>query len=157
MLDESRARLRCWLGIVLYCGLMRRTLAGVGVLLLAILLPGLQAVEKQYETGKIIRVEKKAHTRVLYYLVNTPITQDDPYYEVSIRFGDQVCIGEYTPRHAADTPPQTWEPGSEVLARVEKHHMYVKGSGGAEWDLMIVKRLPASDGKSTADPTPTKK
>jgi hypothetical protein len=132
-------------------------LPGLGVLVLAILLPGLHAVEKRYQTGKIVKVEQKARTRVLYYLVNTPVTQDYPYYEVSIRFGDQICVGEYTPRHAVDTPPQEWEAGSEVQVRLEKHHMFVKGRGVADWDLVIVKRLQAPDGKNAPDPAPLKK
>jgi len=135
---------------------MRRTLLGTAVLVLAVLLPCLAAVGKQYQAGRIVKVEQKTRTRVLYYLVNTPVTQDDPYYEVSIRFGDQVYVGEYTPRHAVDTPPQEWEAGSEVPVRLEKHHMFVKGRG-VDWDLVIVKRLQAPDSKDAPDAAPLKK
>ncbi len=40
---------------------------------------------------KIITVEKKFHERVLYYLVNTPVTQDDPYYELSAASWQTWC------------------------------------------------------------------
>ena len=136
---------------------MKRTLLGMGVLVLLTQLPRLQAVEKPYQIGEIVSVEKKVHTQVLYYIVDTPITKDNPYYEVSIRFGDEVCVGEYTPRHAADTPPQAWTPSSEVQVRVEKHHMFVKASGVPDWDLPIVKRLQAPEGKSQPAPLAPKK
>ena len=79
--------------------------------LLAILfsLPDLQAAEKQFRTGRILTVEKKFHERVLYYLVNTPVTQDDPYYEISLQLGDTVLLTEFTPRHAADELPDGWQ------------------------------------------------
>ncbi len=61
------------------------------MLLLAVGLAAVaQAVEKPYQTGKIVDVQRKVETRVLYYLVNTPVTQDDPYYEVSVRLGTTV-------------------------------------------------------------------
>lgn len=135
---------------------MRLTLAGTVALALVATLPGLHAVEKEYQPGVILQVEKKAHTRVLYYLVNTPVTQDDPYYEVSIRFKNQVYVGEYTPRHAVDTPPEEWRAGSEVQARLEKHHIFVKGSGGTDWNLVIVKRTPVPEEKNSAEPAPLK-
>jgi hypothetical protein len=136
---------------------MRSALAGTLVLALVAVLPGLYAVEKEYQPGVILKVEQKAHTRVLYYLVNTPITQDDPYYEVSIRFKTKIYVGEYTPRHAVDTPPEEWQAGSTVQARLEKHHMFVKGPGGTDWDLVIMKRTPVQEEKNSPEPVPLKK
>ena len=72
-------------------------------------LPSLQAAEKQYGPGRIVGIEKKARERVLYYLVNTPVTQDDPYYELSLQQSNWVYLAEYTPRHAC---PRT---GSQAL------------------------------------------
>ncbi len=127
------------------------------MLALVVLLPALRAVEKQYRTGKMIKVEQKAHTRILYYLVNTPVTQDDPYYEVWVQFRDVIYVGEYTPRHAADTVPEEWKAGAEVQARLEKHHIYVKGPGGADWNLVIVRHKAAPVEPDSPDPVPAKK
>ena len=119
---------------------------------LAVMLSSLYAIEKQYQTGKIVEVQQKAHTRVLYYLVNTPVTQDDPYYEVCLQFKDMIYVGEYIPRHASDTLPEDWKVGSELQARRDKHHMFVKRPGGAELDLIIIKRVSASPEKTASDP-----
>jgi hypothetical protein len=113
------------------------------VTLLATALPltVLRAAEKQYVPGKIIAVEKKFHERVLYYLVNTPVTQDDPYYELSLRAGDLLLLTEFTPRHAADELPEGWTSGGNVEMKVtDKHHVMVRQPDGIELQLLILKR-----------------
>lgn len=125
--------------------------------LLAVVLPSLHAIEKQYQTGKIVDIQQKSRTRVLYYLVNTPVTQDDPYYQVSVQFRDMIYVGEYTPRHSSDTLPGEWRVGSELQARVDKHHILVKRPGGIDLDLIIVKRAPASSAKPVAEAAPVTK
>jgi hypothetical protein len=102
------------------------------------------AIEKPYQTGKIVDIESKVRTRVLYYLVNTPITQDDPYYEVSVEVNNVVYVGEYTPRHSADTLPLGWDIEAEVQARVEKSSMFVRRSQGRELQLPIIKHFASS-------------
>lgn len=113
----------------------------VTLLATALPMPVLHAAEKQYVPGQIIAVEKKFHERVLYYLVNTPVTQDDPYYELSLRAGDLLLLTEYTPRHAADELPDGWKDGSKVEMKVtDKHHVMVRQPDGIEFQLLIVKR-----------------
>jgi|SRR5438067_10764181 len=102
-----------------------------------------QAAEKPYETGRIIEVEKRSHERILYYLVNTPVTRDDPYYQVSLQLNNFVYVAEYTPRHAADSLPDNWKSGTEVQMKfADKHHMWMKTPGGSELQLIILKRKP---------------
>jgi hypothetical protein len=120
----------------------------IGVALLAVLIssPGLQATENQYLPGQIVSVEKKSHERVLYYLVNTPVTQDDPYYELALRQNNWIYVTQFSPRHAADTLPDDWKPGAEIQMKIEdKHHVSVREQGGRELSLAVVKRLPAAD------------
>ena len=115
------------------------------LLVVVVSLPSLQAAEKQYGPGRIVSVEKKARERVLYYLVNTPVTQDDPYYELSLQQNDWLYLAEYTPRHAADSLPDEWKPGTEVQMKlVDKHHAWVKLPGLPELQVIVVKRIPAN-------------
>ena|SRR5258708_3984105 len=114
------------------------------LLVVLVSLPGLRAAEKQYAGGRIVNVEKKSHERVLYYLVNTPVTQDDPYYEVLLQQDNWLYLSEYTPRHAADSLPDDWKPSTEIQMKLaDKRHVFVKGPGGLELQLLIVKRIPA--------------
>lgn len=117
----------------------------------------LYAAEKQFESGRIVSVEKKFHERVLYYLVNTPVTQDDPYYEISLRLGNSVLLTEFTPRHAADDLPDGWKDNAEVQIKVsDKHHAFVKQSCGTEVQLVIVKRMPGSVASAPPKPATVK-
>jgi hypothetical protein len=136
---------------------MKRIFILATAVILASLLssPDLRAAEKPYATGEIITVEKKFHERVLYYLVNTPITQDDPYYEISLRSGDVLLFTEFTPRHAADELPDGWKDGSKVeLKLIDKRHVMVRQADGIELQLLIVKRTNGA-GQSTASKPPS--
>jgi len=128
--------------------------------LLAVLVsqPSLRAAERQYGPGRIVDVEKKARERVLYYLVNTPVTQDDPYYELSLQQSNWLYVAEYTPRHAADSLPEDWKPGTEVQIKLaDKHHAWVRVPGGSELQLTVTKRLPATGDMSAPHTVPVQK
>jgi hypothetical protein len=128
--------------------------------LLSVLISGssLQAANPQYQAGRIVDVEKKSHERVLYYLVNTPVTQEDPYYQVSLQLNGWQYLTEYTPRHAADSLPDDWKPGTEVHMKLtDKHHVLVKGPGGFELQLIVVKRTPGTTEIGAPQPAPVQK
>jgi hypothetical protein len=116
------------------------------VLILACaLVPHLRAAEKLYQTGKIVDLQQKTTTRILYYQVNTPVTKDDPYYEVSVQLKDTIYVGDYTPRHASETLPDEWNlPGTEVRLRIEKHYMFLTRPAGSELQFVITKRIAAA-------------
>ena len=137
---------------------MKRILSSAALLALLLFFPRLYAAEKQYEPGRIVTVEKKFHERVLYYLVNTPITQDDPYYEVTLQLGNLVLLTEFSPRHAADDLPDGWTDNAKVQIKVsDKHHVWVRREGGMELQLLLVKRLPATETAADPEPAPVKK
>jgi hypothetical protein len=125
--------------------LIKRVVVTAALLVVPLFLPALRAAEKQYQAGRILTVEKKFHTRVLYYLVNTPITQDDPYYEISLQLGNVQYLAEYTPRHAADELPDGWIDDTEVQMKfTDKRHVLVRRSGGMDLQLLVVKTIPGS-------------
>ena len=137
---------------------MKHFCAIAALLVVLVSLSSLQAAQKQYEKGRIVSIEKKAHERVLYYLVNTPVTQDDPYYELSLQQSSWVYLAEYTPRHAADSLPDEWQPGIEVQMKIaDKHHAWVKGPGGREVQVIVVKRIPATVDMAAPNTVPAQK
>src|SRR5579864_8706632 len=110
----------------------------LAILLAVAAIPGLYAAEKLYQTGKIVDIQQKTTTRVLYYQVDTPVTKDEPYFEVSVQVKDTVYIGDYSPRHAADTLPEEWNvPNAEVRIRMEKHFMFLIRPSGTELQFVI--------------------
>ena len=117
-----------------------------------VILPGLVAAEKSYAAGKIVQVEDKVHTTILYYQVNTPVTRDDPYYEISVQVKDTVYLGVYTPRHAKDLLPAEWIPGADVKVKLEAKRMILLTPGESEIEMPIAKRIVA---KAADTPTPS--
>jgi hypothetical protein len=97
------------------------------------------AAESQYQEATILKLEQKTSTRVLYYVVNTPITQDDPYYELSVQLKGAVYTARYIPRHEDDELPDEWKPGSTVRGRVQGHHLFLKSASTTEVQLIITK------------------
>lgn len=100
------------------------------------------AVEKPYQAGKIIGAQEKVNTRVLYYLVNTPVTEDDPYYQVSVQVGNTIYRGIHTPRHG-DSLPESWKPNTDVEVRIEGRRFYLRRPSGEEMDFAVAKRTTA--------------
>jgi hypothetical protein len=128
------------------------------LLVATVLVPNLPAAEKPFLTGKILDVQQKTTTRVLYYQVDTPITKDEPYYEVSVQVKDTIYVGDYTPRHAAATLPDEWNvPQTEVRVRLDKHYMFLARPAGTEVQFVIVKRIAAAPAQNSSEPPSPKK
>jgi hypothetical protein len=128
------------------------------LLVATVLVPNLPAAEKPFLTGKILDVQQKTTTRVLYYQVDTPITKDEPYYEVSVQVKDTIYVGDYTPRHASATLPDEWNvPQTEVRVRLDKHYMFLARPAGTEVQFVIVKRIAAAPAQNNSEPPSPKK
>ena len=132
---------------------MKRFTVSAALLIVGSALAAL-AAEGQYQQATILSIEQKVTTRVLYYVVNTPITKDDPYYEVSVRLKDMAYTARYTPRHKDDALPDEWKAGSTVQARVHGRHLLVKAPDGTEVDLVITKKKALAEG--AVQPAPGK-
>jgi hypothetical protein len=121
---------------------MRR--AWLVALLLLNLGVGLFAVQNGEMTMTIVRAEEKKRDRVVAWVNDTPIYQQDPYFEVAVRAGDQVLEGEYDPQSQWETLPVFWKPGVQVQGRVRGHSLFLKRPNGAEIRFVILKRTAAS-------------
>jgi hypothetical protein len=113
-----------------------------------------RAAEKQYEPGKIVDLQQKMNTRILYYIADTPVTKDEPYYEVSVQSKSILYLGKYIPRHAGETLPVEWEPGATVDLRTDAHHFYLRKYSGVEIAFAVVKRTAIMQVESKPSPTP---
>ncbi len=98
------------------------------------------AVESGVQTMTIVRAEQKMHDRVVAWVNDTPIYQEDPYFAVAVRAGDKVLEAEYEPSSAWETLPVFWKPGVEVQGRVKGHSLFLKRPNGAEIRFIILKR-----------------
>jgi hypothetical protein len=112
------------------------------------------AAKKQYVDGVIADIQHKTTTRVLYYQVDTPITQDDPYYEISVRIKNTVYFGRYTPMHSTDILPEDWSVGAPVECRIDGRHLMLKRPDGSEMSFAFTKNpvIKPEPGGSAAAP-----
>ena len=86
------------------------------------------AVEKKGpQPGVILTVERKTKSRVQYYVVNTPVTTEDPYFEMEVDSGGLVYTVEYEPRSSQEVLPDGCAAGEAVKVRVDgKHTLFVQ-------------------------------
>lgn len=116
------------------------------VLFAILLLPALlSAVQPHYSQAKLIGVERKTREKVNMYLVNTPVSTEVPYYQITVRLDQNDYKAEYTPRHPEEQLPETWVEGADVMVRVEKHHLFLKRPDGSELQWILLKRSPAKN------------
>ncbi|HWZ83372.1 MAG TPA: hypothetical protein VNW47_12135 [Terriglobales bacterium] len=116
--------------------------------LVALLLVVLAARSYAAEPGEIpmtiVRAETTLRDRVVAWVNDTPIYQQDPYFEVAVRAGDKVLEGEYQPSSQWETLPEFWKPGVEVEGRVKGHSLFLKRPNGVEIRFVILKRTAVS-------------
>ena len=103
------------------------------------------AVEHQYSAGKIVDVQRKTREKVNMYLVNTPVSTEVPYFEITLRLNQTDYTAEFTPRHDNEELPADWTAGADVSMRLEKHYVFLKRSDSAELRWLITKRRPAKE------------
>lgn len=98
------------------------------------------AVESGYFALTIIRAELKTRDRVVYWVVNTPIYHEDPYFEVAVRVAGTVVVGEREPRNAREMLPEDWKPGAIVQGRVDRRYLLLRRPNGTEVRFIITRR-----------------
>jgi hypothetical protein len=101
------------------------------------------AVESGGVSFTIVRAEQKTHDRVVYWVVNTPLYREEPYFEVEVRAAGTILVGEYEPRHSGEMLPVNWRPGARVEGRVERRHLLLKRPNGADLSFVITRRVAA--------------
>ena len=74
-----------------------RVIGALAMLTVVAAAPFVTAVEQSYAVATLMEVEKKQRDHVLFYLYNTPIMREDPYFQVTVRLGDTVLNGLSTP------------------------------------------------------------
>jgi hypothetical protein len=101
---------------------------------------GLFAVENGRQTLLIIRAEQKVHDRIVYYVVNTPIYREQPYFEVELQVSDALLVAEYEPTKLGEALPESWKPGAMVQGRVRGRHIWLRRPNGTELRFVITER-----------------
>jgi len=117
------------------------------VLLALVLFLVLGAASFAVESGNlpltIVRAEVKTRDRVVAWVVNTPIYNEDPYFEVAVRSAKTVIVAERDPENRHEILPEDWKPGAIVQGHVDQHHLFLRRPNGTEVRFIITRRSKA--------------
>jgi hypothetical protein len=99
----------------------------------------LLAADSPWQYGRIEDVSKSATTKTKAWVVNTPITEDETTYTVSVHVQDKIIIGTYdlTPEQTA--PPEEWTTNYPVKVQLVADRIYLRAPTG-DLSLHIVRR-----------------
>lgn len=108
---------------------------------------GMHAVEKTPTSrpGVMLAVEKKSRTHTQYYVVNTPVGVEEPYFEAEIDSAGLVYTVEYEPKRSDEVLPDGCMAGLVVKVRVDHRHLFVQCSDSDEemrWEIQ--KKKPSA-------------
>ena len=104
--------------------------------------------------GVMLSVEKRSHTRTQYYIVNTPIGTEEPYFEAEIDSAGFVYTAEYQPHNNDEVIPDGCLAGQAVKVRVDHRTLFVQClDATVEMRWQIQKKKPsAPDADATKKP-----
>jgi hypothetical protein len=116
---------------------MKRRILLLGTVLLTAM-TGIDAVQRDDVTGKIVDVQERTRDRVLLYQVNTPIMTEDPYVTISVDVNGIVYKGELLPRNHQEVFSDIWKARETVQLRLDKHFMYLRREDGSEVKFLVI-------------------
>jgi hypothetical protein len=88
----------------------------------------------------IVRAEIKKRDRIVAWVVDTPIYNEDPYFEVAVRTTKVVIVAERDPQNRHETLPEDWKPGAVVKGHFDKQHLFLQRLNGIEVQFIITHR-----------------
>jgi hypothetical protein len=113
----------------------------LGALLLA---PAWCSSSPAWQPGRIVDVQKDVTTKTLYWLANTPVTEDETTYTVSVHLKDKILTGVYELSRVQGPPPEEWVKDRAVNIQVDGDSMYLRTPTGSDFKLKIVRRKAAT-------------
>ena len=102
----------------------------------------LVAADSPWQYGRIADVSKSVTVKTRAWVVNTPITEDEITYTISVHWQDKIIVGTYelTPEESA--PPEEWTTNYPVKVQLAGDRIYLRAPTG-ELRLHVVRRKNA--------------
>jgi hypothetical protein len=109
-----------------------------------LLAPGWGSSDPAWQAGRIVDVHKDVTTKTLYWLTNTPITEDETTFTVSVHVKDKILTGVYELGRVQGAPPEEWVKDRAVNLQIEGDTLYLRAPTGNSFKLKIVRRKTAA-------------
>lgn len=97
-----------------------------------------------WQVGRIEQVRKDVSSKVLYYLVNTPVTEDTTTYSISVHVQNRLLTASYDLDKVQSEPPVEWTENTPVWVEVSDKTLLLKSATSGEYKLTISKSKPAA-------------
>lgn len=111
------------------------------ILVLMVALPLLGA-DSPWQYARIVEVNKAVNTKTKAWVVNTPITEDETIYTISVHLQDKIIIGTYELTPEETPPPEEWTANYPLRVQVVGSRLYLRAPTG-EMSLHIIRRKNA--------------
>ena len=112
------------------------------VVLFALTCMPVVAADSPWQYGRIFDVSKSVATKTKAWVVNTPITEDETSYTISVRVQDKIIVGSYDLAPEESPPPEEWTTNYPVKVQLVGDRIYVRAPTG-NLRLRIVRRKTA--------------
>jgi hypothetical protein len=95
-----------------------------------------------WQYGRITDVRKSVTTKTKAWVVNTPITEDEITYTISVHVLDKILVGNYELTPEGSPPPEEWTTNYPLRVQVVGDNLYLRAPTG-DLRLHIVRRKNA--------------
>src|SRR6266576_4575156 len=100
------------------------------------------AAQAPWQYGRIEDVSKSVNTRTKAWVVNTPITEDEISYTISVHLQDKIIVGSYELTPEESGPPEEWTTNYPVKVQLVGDRIYLRAPTG-DLRLHVVRRKNA--------------
>jgi len=92
----------------------------------------LLAADSPWQPARIVEVKSQTQTKNTVWVVNTPVSEDQVVYTITVHVRDRLVTGSFVPGETHAAPPETWVRDSPVQVQVAGDYLYVRSSPSDE-------------------------
>jgi len=119
-----------------------KKLSGIG-LLCTLAAASLFAANPGWQAARIVSVSQSTETKSTVWVVNTPLTEEQTLYVITVHVRDKIVTGSYSPGENHAAPPSDWTKDHPVQAQIVGDYLYLRSSPTDEVRARISKTKPA--------------
>ena len=101
------------------------------------------SADQDWQVGRILSVQRVDQSKTLYWIANTPVSQDQTLYAIIVHLQDKIYYGSYTPAKSSTAPPEIWVKEHPVRVQIAGESMYLRTPAGPDLKVNIVKKKSA--------------
>lgn len=102
----------------------------------------MMAADAPWQYARIVDVSKSVNTKTKVWVVNTPITEDETTYTISVHLQDKILMGNFELTAEESPPPPEWTANYPVKVQVVADRLYLRAPTG-DMRLHIFRRKNA--------------